>query len=87
MLTDPESKKVYWHSRRGMLELDLLLVPFVEQEYENLPPEQQANLRELLSCEDMELLSWLLSRGSAIKPELRDIVQRIVAHEKNSAAD
>ncbi|WP_178102777.1 succinate dehydrogenase assembly factor 2, partial [Pseudomonas sp. DE0010] len=26
-----ELNRLYWHSRRGMLELDVLLVPFVKE--------------------------------------------------------
>ena len=30
MFDDVEYQRIYWHSRRGMLELDLVLMPFVE---------------------------------------------------------
>ena len=29
-------QRIRWHSRRGMLELDLILVPFAEQHFESL---------------------------------------------------
>ena len=31
-----EFNRLWWHSRRGMLELDNLLIPFVEQAYRDL---------------------------------------------------
>ena len=33
MSIEVEVKRLYWHSRRGMWELDQLLVPFVEEQY------------------------------------------------------
>ena len=31
MVDDIELNRLFWHSRRGMLELDVLLVPFVRE--------------------------------------------------------
>jgi succinate dehydrogenase flavin-adding protein (antitoxin of CptAB toxin-antitoxin module) len=36
MVEDVELNRLYWHSRRGMLELDVLLVPFVREAYSTL---------------------------------------------------
>ena len=36
MVEDVELNRLYWHSRRGMLELDVLLVPFVKEVYATL---------------------------------------------------
>ncbi len=36
MVEDVELNRLYWHSRRGMLELDVLLVPFVREVYPHL---------------------------------------------------
>ena len=33
MSIETEVKRLYWHSRRGMWELDQLFVPFVEERY------------------------------------------------------
>ena len=35
-MSEEDAKRVYWHSRRGMLELDLVLMPFAEQVYPTL---------------------------------------------------
>ncbi|MDD9896443.1 MAG: succinate dehydrogenase assembly factor 2, partial [Gammaproteobacteria bacterium] len=31
-----DKQKIFWHSRRGMLELDLLLVPFANDVFSDL---------------------------------------------------
>ena len=45
-----------------MLELDLLLEPFVQHCYEKLTSEQQLLYQEFLTYEDQELLAWLMKR-------------------------
>lgn len=74
-------QKVYWRSRRGMLELDLLLAPFTLEAYPGLPPADQFLYRQLLECEDQELFAWLMRRESAA--DRQPLIDRILAH--NSA--
>ena len=42
MVEQSELNRLFWHSRRGMLELDVLLVPFVKEVYPSLDAENQA---------------------------------------------
>ncbi len=76
--TEIDAKRVYWHSRRGMLELDLLLVPFVEQHYRQLIEPDKVAYKALLECEDADIYSWLMLRGEPQTAELQAIVQKIV---------
>ncbi len=73
-----ELRQLYWRSRRGMLELDLLLVPFTLEAYAGLSPADQARYRQLLEREDQELFAWLLRRESAAG--WRSLIDRILAH-------
>lgn len=57
-----ELKQLYWQSRRGMLELDLLLVPFAKEHLRQLPDSEIALYRELLQEEDQDLYLWLMRR-------------------------
>ena len=50
-------------SRRGLLELDLLLVPFCDAVYADLSAAEQAAYDELLAEDDVVLLDWL--KGAA----------------------
>ena len=70
--------RVSWRSRRGMLELDLYLVPFAERVYADLPDADRRAYRELLECHDWEILDWLHDR-SAPPPRLEEIVARVRA--------
>ena len=44
--------RIRWACRRGMLELDVLFMPFVEEAYDSLSAEQQAIFQRLLTEED-----------------------------------
>jgi antitoxin CptB len=74
----PELNRLYWHSRRGMLELDLLLVPFAERHVQNLTAEQQHLYKLLLVEEDQDLYSWLTRRALAPTPQLRIMIEIIL---------
>ncbi len=84
MFSDQEYNRILWASRRGMLELDLLMVPFVEQRLRGLPEAEQQTFIKLLECEDNDLFAWLLGRGSPDEPELQDIVGKIIRHARQS---
>ncbi len=71
-------QKIHWRSRRGMLELDLLLAPFTLEVYPDLPPEDQFRYRQLLECEDQDLIAWLMRREAAA--DRQPLIDRILAH-------
>jgi len=52
--------KIYLNCRRGMLELDLVLLNFLEIEYFNLDDCFLAKFEKLLSQSDVDLYSWLI---------------------------
>lgn len=78
-------KRLYWHSRRGMLELDLILVPFLEQQYAKLSEDDQVRYRDLLKSEDQDMFKWLLGREKPEDKELRKIVDIINKFTKTPA--
>lgn len=55
-------KRLRWACRRGMLELDLVLQPFLENILPNLTQEQQVQFERLLECEDQDLFNWFLRK-------------------------
>lgn len=77
---ESDARRAFWHSRRGMLELDLLLVPFVDGCYRQLNDADKGAYKALLLCEDADIYAWLMQRSQPLEPELRNIVQRIVQH-------
>ena len=71
--------KAYWRSRRGMQELDVLLIPFVENHLLNLPDHLQSAYLRFIDCEDWELFDWLQGREQPADAEFRELVGRVLA--------
>ena len=64
-------KKIMWQCRRGLWELDQILLPFVEDGFENLPKEDQLLFQRLLQYEDIELFDIFVNK---IKPRENQLI-------------
>lgn len=71
--------RLWWHSRRGMLELDVLLIPFLEEAYRDLNAEDQARYSKLLTCEDVDMFEWFMQRSRPDDADLQRIVDIILS--------
>ena len=54
--------RLRWASRRGMLELDLILEPFLDNIYSSLEVDDKLRYQQLLTCEDQDLFNWFLNK-------------------------
>jgi len=72
--------RLYWHSRRGMLELDVILIPFLKEAYNELSVEDQLRYENLLESEDPDLFSWFMRNGKPEDPDTAKIVSIIIKH-------
>ncbi len=77
-------QKIFWHSRRGMLELDLLLVPFATDVFETLSSQDQMLYSDLLEQEDLDIFSWLMGRAEPEDSRLKGIIEQILAHNNKA---
>lgn len=82
---DTSWRRAWWRSRRGMLEIDVFLVPFIEERFADLPPEQQRAYERLLENEDTELHHWLTGKGQPDDAELASLVEEIRRHAAERA--
>lgn len=78
MSAEVEYKRLYWHSRRGMLELDVLLLPFLEEAYRDLDDADKERYRMLLDCEDQDMFGWFMQRSEPEDADLKRIVRMIL---------
>lgn len=62
---DRHLQRALWRSRRGMLELDLLLVRFAERRYRHLAATDQRAYLELLRLDDWVIWDWLQQAWAA----------------------
>ena len=67
-----------------MWELDLLLIPFLEQRFDALSEQEQRTYQRLIEEEDQDLFVWLMHREWPADPELRHLVQMIVEHAETT---
>lgn len=72
-----ELRALRWRCRRGMKELDLKLVGYLERCYPGADGAEQAAFRRLLEVQDPELWGWLLGRARPQDPQLEGLIQRI----------
>ena len=83
MSEDQDFNQMRWASRRGLLELDLLLAPFVDECYRDLSADDKADFRQLVTCEDQDIMNWIMGRTPVDDDALRGIVERIRAHNQS----
>jgi len=76
--TEDDIRRLTWQSRRGMLELDVLFVPFMEEAFRDLDEADQERFVNLLAEEDQDLFVWLMQRGEPHDPEHKKIVKLIL---------
>ncbi|CUA82963.1 MULTISPECIES: succinate dehydrogenase assembly factor 2 [Pseudidiomarina] len=74
--------RLRWACRRGMLELDVLFMPFVEEAYDDLNAQQQEAFRRLLTCDDPDLFAWFMGHQKCQDPELAGMVDYILSRVK-----
>ncbi|MFT5563078.1 MAG: antitoxin CptB [Candidatus Azotimanducaceae bacterium] len=80
MLTEEEKlNRMRWRSRRGMLELDLMMLPFFDEVYRTLSLNRQVAFQRLLEQEDPDLWDWFSQKGEPEDPDLRDLVRFMLA--------
>lgn len=72
-----EYHHLLWQCRRGMLELDLLLLSFVEKCYYQLTEDEVSLLKCLLAENDPTLAQWFLGNSCPQDPELAELVELI----------
>ncbi|MGL4206872.1 MAG: succinate dehydrogenase assembly factor 2 [Aeromonadaceae bacterium] len=78
-LSHKEWDALRWQCRRGMLELDGILLPFVEEELPTLPLALQHDFIRLLQASDLELFRWLLRGAEPADPALLHLLEVILA--------
>ena len=72
-----ERNRLFWSSRRGMLELDLILLPFLDNIYPTLAQIDKESYWRLLECEDQDLFAWFMRREDPQDSQLQRIVDLV----------
>lgn len=75
-LTDHE-RRLTWHCRRGLKELDVFLNPFMEEHYRGLNDHDKAVFERLLGSEDIDLFHWFMGDEAVPDAELERMIELI----------
>nr|WP_289846766.1 succinate dehydrogenase assembly factor 2 [Colwellia sp. E2M01] len=81
-LSKVNKARLKWACRRGMLELDVLFTPFVDEAYDDLSTQDQFTFERLLTCQDPELFAWFMGHEVCEDTELNAMVQHILKRVK-----
>jgi antitoxin CptB len=84
--THPSDQVLFWASRRGMLELDLLLVPYVQAHAKQLSHSDRKLLWDLLQEEDTWLFDHLVHiKESSETPRHTVMLKRILEYADSTS--
>lgn len=70
-------RRLRWQCRRGLLELDLLFLRFLDEQYAGLTANDRNAFRKLLEQSDAQLLGWIQCQQEP-PDELKRIINKIV---------
>tara|TARA_B100000767_G_C19747939_1_gene529399 strand:+ start:1871 stop:2179 length:309 start_codon:yes stop_codon:yes gene_type:complete len=79
VMNTTDLKQIYWRSRRGMLEIEAKLVPFIRDHFQDLSLEEQTLYEQMLDLEDWEIFDWLQRREIPEDPKVLALVEKIIA--------
>lgn len=74
---DQEIKKLRWRCRRGTLELDLMLVRYLDRCFAAADSDEQQTFLQLLELEDSDLLRYMLGEQRPDNQYLASLVELI----------
>jgi antitoxin CptB len=72
-----EMSRLRWLCRRGMKELDVVLVRYLDNSYESATSLEQDRFRELLQMPDPDLYNLLLGREVTDDPDLMRFLRQL----------
>ena len=72
-----EKGRAQWRSRRGMLEVEIELLPFARDHFDGLATADKVAFTRLLEEDDWTIHDWLRGVAQPVDAALRRIVKRI----------
>lgn len=79
-MSHPLEKRLQWACRRGMLELDLVLLAFFDEQFHRLTADEQILFEALLGEADQDLYAWLLAFKPCPQERFHPLLLKIRTH-------
>ena len=73
--------RLRWRCRRGMRELDVLLIGFLERHYAQASALERQAFERLLELPDPLIMAYLTGRETVTEPAVADVVARLTARQ------
>ncbi|GAD90673.1 MULTISPECIES: succinate dehydrogenase assembly factor 2 [Vibrio] len=80
MYTPEQKARIKWACRRGMLELDVVIMPFFDECFDELTEQEKKDFVALLECDDPDLFTWVMGHGRSENLALAAMIDKVVAH-------
>lgn len=74
-MTEINRFKLEWACRRGMRELDKMIMPFYQNHFNELNETQQQAFVEMLNYSDPELFRWVMLQAPAQTEEIAELIR------------
>ncbi|MFA5684455.1 MAG: succinate dehydrogenase assembly factor 2 [Lysobacteraceae bacterium] len=74
-----ELRRLRWRCRRGMQELDLLMLRYLDRCWATADAAERADFQHLLETEDDRLWRWCMGREPCADARLDALLKRIVS--------
>ncbi|MBL4794104.1 MAG: succinate dehydrogenase assembly factor 2 [Pseudomonadales bacterium] len=74
MTNKNEMGRLLWQCRRGMKEVEVFLLPYLERFYFDASEGEKTLFNKLLTCEDPDMFEWFVNRAVPEDNELAEIV-------------
>ncbi len=71
-------RQIRWGCRRGMLELDQVLLNFFTNYYASLSNIMQQQFKQLLQESDADLFDWLFNQKLPVDPDMCNLILCII---------
>ena len=78
MVNDSEMGRLRWQCRRGMKEVEVVLLPYLESRYASACEREQQLFKQLLACHDVDMFEWFTYRDKPTDIDLIEIVEIVL---------
>ena len=76
--------RIEWDCRRGMLELDKIIMPFYKAHFDQLTDDKKDIFIRLLAATDLQLFSWFFNVSQSEDAEVQAMVEYIQDVQKTN---
>ena len=77
-MSDADLGRLRWRCRRGMRELDQLMLRYLDLRWPQASESERAVFLRLMDCEDDKLWRWFMGRERPEDADLHALVQAII---------